>query len=252
MVAIPGLTKDLWALPPRGISTSTVRAGEETITQYTYLCEKDGCFAMATSLKSEESARQQIAGHECPAPPRRGINPTGKSLLEKMWDESDDALDAFKESREFRDMSGETLKGYIMGIAECISFCAVPYFRNPKDVLRQMEKRWKMRQGLISFEPTPSYRFNPPPPQHLTSIPSEVKSASKPKKALSSKRTTAPKQLTPSRTFTSEEVSMIKEAVKNGISIADLAKMYGVSEGRIKTIVSPTESTQPFIGGLFA
>lgn len=254
MTAFPGLTKDLYALPPRGLSVGEVRMGDERIKQYTVLCEVDGCFAVANSMKSEQSAWDQITGHKCPSPLRRGVLPAGKSLLEKMWDEADDALDAFKSGVEYLGMEGDLLKGYIQGISECISFCAVPWFRIPEDVLRQMQKRWKMRQGDIPFEPTPSYRFNPPPPGVPVGVPvaPAVKAAREPTKP---KKTATKQAPPPVRVFHPDEVLTIKTMLyENNVPASDLAKMYGVSAERIRVVAGPpssSETPQIFLGGLF-
>lgn len=258
MTAFPGLTKDLYALPPRGLTVGEVRMGDERIKQYTVLCEVDGCFATATSTKSEQSARDQVAGHRCPAPLHRGVIPMGKTLLEKMWDESDDALDAYKAGEEYLGMKGELLQGYIQGIAECLSFCAVPWFRIPEDVLRQMQRRWRMRQGDIPFEPTPSYRYNPPPPGAPIGVP--IAPAVKARRTPTKSKKTATKQAAASvassmKVFRPDEVVIIKTMLyENNVPAADLAKMYGVTEGRIRSIAGPppgSETPQMFLGGLF-
>lgn len=269
MVAFPGLgsiTQDLWALPPRGLTTARFKIGPDDHLQWTYLCEVNGCFAMATSTTSEQAARDYVKPHICPAPPRRGISATGKSLMERMWDESDDALDAYKAGTDYLSMEGNLLRGYIHGIAECISFCGTPYFRIVEDVLRQMQRRWRMRQGEIPFSPTPGYRFNPRPSSsnfpahqavedhHEPNSPAVVGPVVEPSRS----RKTAPKEVsTQTRDFASAEVEMISTAYHSGTSTAeDLAKMFGVSAGRIVSVAGPSPSNTSsevgdFLGGLF-
>jgi hypothetical protein len=79
-----------------------------------------------------------------------------------MWDEADDAMDAYHAKREFKGMDRDySLQGYIRGIAEVLTFCTVPCFKVTEDVLREINRRWKMRDGQIPFAPTPSYSYHP-------------------------------------------------------------------------------------------
>lgn len=247
------LSKDHWALPPRGVTVSVCKKRDGDDTLYTYLCEQDDCFAMAYSMKSEEHARGQVSGHACPAPPRRGLVPTGKSLLESMWDELDDALEAFKAWDTskgelcFRDMNPGETKGYIKGIAEVITFSAVPYFRVAEDVLRQANKRWKMNHGLEPFSPTPSYRWNPIIDEYRNKARAKERSFATPNapaKKTAARRAPVKKAPEPvksgPRTFTPQEVATIKDMLHNrNIPAGDLAKMYGVSEQYIRNTAGP-------------
>lgn len=250
------LMEDLWAMPPRGVTFSTVRMRQADLTQWTYLCEKnDNCFSMAHSIESEEHARSQVAGHVCPAPPRRGVNPTGQTLLEKTWNELDDAIDAIKSGSGLRDMSLEETKGYAKGFAECLTFFATPYFKIPEDVLRQANKRWRMRQGLEPFSPTPSYRWNPIIDEYRNkSIQGDKGFASKPdlspggvKKAARGRLVTRPAAgLTKPapREFSVAEAEMVASSLHSGNMTADtLAEMFGVSISRILTVAGPAPGT---------
>src|SRR5688500_14528206 len=157
-----GLYDDSWPLPPRGISIGKTNHRAGTLIQYTYLCENVQCLAIAYSQVSEEHARQQVAGHECPQiHGSRGLIPTGKTLIQKMWDEGDEALLCLKADVHFKGMTGDTLKGFIRGIAEVLTFCTVPCYKVTEDVLREFNRRWRMRIKEIPFAPTPSYSYNP-------------------------------------------------------------------------------------------
>lgn len=278
MVAFPGMrgiTQNLWAIPPRGLSIARFKVGPDERMQWTYLCEKEDCFAMATSTESEQAARDYVRPHICPAPPRRGVTATGKSLLEKMWDESDDALDAYKANQEYLGMEGDILRGYIHGIAECITFCSSPYFKIVEDVLRQMQKRWRMRMEEVPFSPTPGYRFNPRPSS--TNFPvfqsvedyhspgaDPVVSDVTPSPARKTSRrppAQAPAPAVAPREFTLDEVTMIRNTLHAGISSAeDIAKIFDVTPGRILAVAGPPPKEETgnepevndFLGGLFA
>jgi hypothetical protein len=259
MTAFSGITQDLYAVPPRGVTVSTVRTGDEVIQQWTYLCEVDGCFAMAYSKKSPESAKSQTTGHACPAPLRRGVTPMGKSLLENMWDTADEAMDAYKAGTFYLEegCAGDNLKYYIMAIAEMITLSARPYFRITEDVLRELQRRWKMRQGQLPFSPTPSYRWNPMPIEYKPlDGPGQHKPTPEATKAAT--RRTAPKKaasVPPTRNFTPDERCLIRDGVhKNNMPVAELAKMFDVSEERIRTIAgdgTPVSSPPVLFGGLF-
>lgn len=244
--------QDLWALPPRGTVSSTVKFRSGNVTQWTHLCETDGCFAMAHSTDSEEHARAQIAGHLCPAPPRRGINPTGQTLLEKMWNELDDVIDAMKSfdpvspGNCFRDMGYAISKGYAKGIAECITFCAQPYFKIPEDVLREANRRWKIRQGEIPFSPTPSYRWNPIIDEYRSKVQTKEQapdlSPAGVKKA-TAKRLAKPVKAIPRpapREFTLAETEMVAKNLHEGhMTAATLAEMFATTISRILVVAGP-------------
>ncbi len=164
MTHFGGLAQEGWPLPPRGISIGRTNHRAGVLIQYTYLCEASNeCLAVAYSQDSELHARQQVSGHKCPQTDgSRGLIATGKTLVQKMWDEADDAMDAYHAKREFKGMSSEhSLQGYIRGIAEVLTFCTVPCFKVTDDVLREINRRWKMRDGQIPFAPTPSYSYHP-------------------------------------------------------------------------------------------
>jgi hypothetical protein len=269
MTAFSGITQDLYAVPPRGVTISTVRTGDEVIQQWTYLCEVDGCFAMAYSKKSPESAKSQTTGHACPAPLRRGVTPMGKSLLENMWDTADEAMDAYKAGTFYLEegCAGDNLKYYIMAIAEMITLSARPYFRITEDVLRELQRRWKMRQGQLPFSPTPSYRWNPMPIEYKSpgKSPEDLRKLADHQDALYAHRSTQkrlpaghPKKaasVPPTRNFTPDERCLIRDSVhKNNVPVAELAKMFDVSEERIRTIAgdgTPVSSPPVLFGGLF-
>jgi hypothetical protein len=236
------------------------------LAKWTYLCDANPeCFAMANDLRSEEDCRRQIEGHECPAPPRRGLNPTGKTLLEKSWDELDDVIDAIKAYHLsmpycFRDMNIEQTKGYARGIAECITFFATPYFRIPEDVLRQALKRWKMRQGLEPFSPTPSYRWNPIIDEYRNKVRAmegrlkpDLSPAATKKAVKSTRATKAAPPKPPVREFTSAEASLVAESLHSGKMTADtLAEMFGVTISRILAVAGPAPGTKDSDGELMS
>lgn len=243
MTHFNGLAADVWPLPPRGITTSRTNHRAGVLVQYTYLCEVAGCFAIAFSQDSELHARQQVEGHECPQRDgSRGLIPSGKTLVQKMWDEADDALDNLKQGFSYKGMTGETLKGYIRGIAEVLTFCTVPCYKVTDDVLRELNRRYKMRQGEISFAPTPSYNYQP----HLDvarskAMDNEVQVKAKPKvvkpgRAPISK--VAPQKDEVELSVAQREV--IRESYHQGLFTAEkIGELYGIPAERVIRIAGP-------------
>lgn len=267
VTAFNGLTGDIKVNPPRGLTESSTKIADTRHTQWTYLCpDNDECFAVGYSKISADGAKGQVIGkHECPAPMRFGTIPTGKSFIEKLWDTADLAMRALKEDRWYPDpeTSGERLKGFIAGIAEALTFFASPWFRIQKDVLVEINRRWKMHAGEIPWSPTPTYRFNPPY-EALTyerlaadqewaeenrplPSPSHLGRAAKNAKPLV--RRSAPRAVTktepivsaPARIITVEDEASMCALYADGTPIEMLAKLFEIGEGRVKMIVNPDE-----------
>ena len=246
MTHFNGLANDVWPLPPRGISVSRTNQRGGVLIQYTYLCENEGCMAIAFSQDSELHARQQVAGHECPQRDgSRGLIPTGKTLVQNMWDEADSALDAFKAGKKFKGIDPSALPSYVRGIAECLTFCTVPCYKVTDDVLRELNRRWKMRQGEIPFAPTPSYNYNP----HLDAA--RAKSMSEETKAAKikapAKKTVQPKATKPEpeKQLSSAERDVIRASFHQGLfTTDDIAKLYGITPERVLAIAGPKPTGQ--------
>jgi hypothetical protein len=252
-----------YALPPRGITKSTFGIGLDTIEHFTYLCEVDGCMALAYG-RSENTVRHQLANHICPALPRKDLHVTSAgTAFRKMWDELDDTIWDYKELEAAPQTGGETyvwleeisqLKGKARGLSLAIAFAGAPYWRDHVDVLREANKRWKMHKKLIKWEPTPGYEVYPVtspmwlPQKETQTLKSATKPATKP--GLKPAKKAAQKATAPAtKQFTQVEIDLIKNSVLAGMSVADLAKMYGVAESRIRGIIDPKPLGLP--GGLF-
>lgn len=242
MTHFNGLSADVWSLPPRGVTTSRTNHRAGVLVQYTYLCEQDGCFAISFSQDSELHARQQVEGHTCPQPDgSRGLIPSGKTLVQKMWDEADDALDAFKAGKKFKNMDASALPSYVRGIAECLTFCTVPCYKVIEDVLRELNRRWKMRQGEIPFAPTPSYNYNP----HLDEV--RAKTIATETKLVKPARTPISKIAKPAAIeeveLSSAERDVIRETYHRGVIPAEkIAELYGITSERVIRIAGPKPS----------
>lgn len=267
VTAFNGITGDIRVNPPRGLTESSTRIADQRHTQWTYLCEDDPeCFAVGYSKVSAAGAKGQVIGkHVCPAPMRFGLVPTGKTLLEKMWDTADLAMRALKEDRYYPDpeTNGERLKGFIAGVAEAITFFASPWFRIQKDVLIEINRRYKMHTGEIPWSPTPTYRFNPPY-ETLTfdklvsdqewsdgnrPLPSPA-NLGRVARAVGKQPTTRvrkpvvqpePVVSVPPRIITDEDQAIMRTMHANGTSVGMLAQLFDLGEGRVAMIVGPNE-----------
>jgi len=236
MTAFPGIVKDMIPLPPRGVTVSHCRIGEKVITQWMYLCEADDCYAMTTSEVHEAAARAALATHSCPAPYLRSRIPSGRSYSEKMWDTLDDALDALKDDKMFWTFGGEAVKAICVTLAEAISMlnhCSPKMQQN--DVLREAQRRWRMRQGEIPFFPTPGYRMLQP---HLLNEESRelAPGAVAPVKAAPAKRTA---RSTPfgAKIWSAKEVDGIKAAASL-MELDEVADMFGATPADIQKVLA--------------
>lgn len=242
MTHFNGISADIWPLPPRGISVSKTNHRAGVITQWTYLCEADGCFAIAYSDKSEEHARLQVIGHTCPdISGGRGLIPTGKTLIQNMWDEADDALDHLKQGIPYKMMHGDMLQGFIRGIAEVLTFCTVPCFKVTDDVLRELGRRYKMRQGELPFAPTPSYTYNP----HLDVARAKAMTDEvKPVKSTRAPIKKVTKQLDKPVELSLEQRNAIRTAYHGGVlSPIEIAAMFKITVERVEAIAGDKPSS---------
>lgn len=230
----------IWATPPRGVTKSTVRIGPDIRHHYTYFCDANNdCFAVAYAT-TEEAARRELTDHVCPAPVRRDMMPSGKTAVQKMWDELDEAYDQLMAFEGVPILPGQPdiatgARNYARGLAMALAFVSIPYFRSQEDILREAHKRWRIRQGELTWEATPGYNFYPAAPLAYAEKAAPV--TRKPLKAAKAAPAPAPVK---QRDFTVAERTMIQESVHGGtVSVSDLAGMFGVSENRIMTIAGP-------------
>jgi hypothetical protein len=237
-----------WAPPPPGLTKTYVRIGPDVYESFTYRCDASpDCYALEYS-KNADRAKAAIDGHICPAPPRRDKVSSGKTVIQKLWDELDEVIDSIKTAMRFNKPSmleeAELDKARAKGLALALALLSTPWFRSTEDILRQANKRWLMRQGEIPWEQTPGYNFYPAAPLAfaVTAEPTPVKKRQPVSKVVKSTKGVPTPAAPPVREFTAGERNMIREAVHgatNPLTTADLAKMYGVTEERIRTIAGP-------------
>lgn len=258
MVAFNGVMPDMPpGLYPRGMTYTETTVNRKTVKQWTYVCpDNEECYAFAYSDLSAGWAMKYIEGHVCPAPHRRSAVPSGRGWTEKMWDTMDDALDAYASGEPFLDLLHNELGGFTKGIAECLAIACIPKYLY-EEVLEEAKRRRRMRKGLIPFSPTPGYRFSPLPGATRTSQPPEFagyysdkqdsKPATKPVKrqAKAVAPSVALPPTPPTVILSSEQQAEIKKLVGSGSPVDLVASLFGVSENRINSIVSPPKTFLP-------
>lgn len=230
----------IFAAPPRGISISTSVKGIEKVQHYTFMCDAHKeCWAIGYG-STEAYAREMVKGHSCPAPMRRDTMPSGKTIIQKLWEELDDTIDQIKGYDENTDEPAwyaET-RGYACGLAEALAYMSIPYYRTRIDILKQAERRYKMRTGQISWEPTPGYNFLPAGPMLEAHHANEASKAA-PKKAAPVKPAPAKTQPNPfKRVLSASEIDTIKASVAaGGVSMEVLADLFHTTVVDIQKIV---------------
>ena len=144
----------------------------------------------------------------------------GKSLAEMQWDRLDYLIDQIKGTQP----EGDDIIPLAAAIARAnelssvIMLMCLPYYKTAIEVLRESEKRWKIRNGKRDFEPTPGYRYNPPPAGTKYVV-----------------AKAAPAEPT-YKTMTESQIKKIRAAHAAGFSQAELAEMYGTVRAHIKQL----------------
>ena len=247
--------REYYALPPRGITVSTIRIGMyDKREHYTFFCDANpNCYALAYGL-SEETVRKTLANHICPAEPRRDLHASGHTAIQKAWDELDEVIIEIKKKTEKGDDDSEThiLQGKALGLATAIAFFAPQYFRDRDNVLREAQRRWKMGTGQIPREPTPGYNLYPVAPSEYLrreDVAQPAQSRVAPAKRAASQKQATKESVKVTRNFTLDELRLIRQTVAaNTMPIEDVAKMWAVSVDRIRVICTPVDESVNNLG----
>lgn len=153
-----------YKMPPVGISESRASINGITTTSFVVRCGAENCWYVGHAPTASDT-EDMLNKHECPTAPHRNELPTGRSTLQKTWDELDEVTDALAEKRAHNcssgSLSGEALIGYARGIAFTLSMMTHPYFRTTREISAEVRARRMMRLGKIDYRPTPGYQYNP-------------------------------------------------------------------------------------------
>lgn len=222
-----------YAMPPVGMTTTRANLNGRTIHSYTVRCGSINCWFVGHGGTSQD-AQFVLDEHKCPTLPTRNELPSGRSTLEKLWDEMDDVTAALIDGHEYNGMSVDTLKGYAKGLAFNLSMMTHPYFRTIKDIAREAGARYKMSKGTTPWRPTPSYRYNPTPEVLTANVVSTVPTEKRtPTKRTPVKSAPKPINLEPAN------AAAIRAGLGSGMfSMAELAEMYGVTVEQVRVLSS--------------
>lgn len=228
-----------YAMPDVGLTETRAQIYGRHITQYTIRCGSINCWFVGHSMSSAD-AQVLLNDHKCPTFPRRNELPTGRSTLDKAWDELDDAVLALMDKTSYNNMEGDELKGYVKGIAFMLSMMTYPYFKTIKDISREAAERYKMTKGRIPWRPTPSYHGHQPRPEPFTA---NVKSVTPMTKTAPTRRKATPRvaPVVPkvaASTLTPEVIAAIKGAGAIGMfKPEELADMYNTTPDEINKLI---------------
>lgn len=238
------MRRDLeFKMPPVGRSESRMIFGGQEYRRTTWRCDKPNCWYVIIA-GDEDKVDRRIELHysgtagesNCPTPPRRESLKSGLAEIEKLWREIDDVMDALKAGEPYRKMEGKELQAYVKGIAFSIVMKDTPLWPTIKDVAAQALKRWKMRQGEIPFEATPTTHAN-----NYSSIgtPGGWMPTNKPAPAKTAPiKRAAPRKAAPAApALPADKIRDIKAArASTMFSDEDIAVMYGVTISQVKSV----------------
>jgi hypothetical protein len=226
-----------YSMPEVGLTETRANIYGRRIVQYTIRCGSVNCWFVGHAMTPAD-AQVLLNDHTCPQYPKRNELPTGRSTLDKTWDELDDAVAALMEKREYNNMEGVELKGYVRGIAFMLSMMTHPYFKTITDISREAGARYKMSTKKIPWRPTPGYHGHDPRPEPFTA---NVVSTSAMTRTTPAKKKAAPraKPAAPAVSLSADVVRAIKAAGGSGMfSPEDLAGMYGTNVETIKQLIA--------------
>ena len=231
--------ENYYRMPPVGLTCTRVMIGDKVTLQHTVRCGADDCWFVGHG-GTQSDAQVTLNTHTCPTPPARNELPTGRSTLEKMWDEMDDVTTAILDKTEYNGMQGASLIAYAKGIAFTLSMWTHPYFKTISEISREAGARYKMSKKLIPWRPTPSYRYNPLPaptraaPNQVSHDPTVVKQAPK---AAARKKATPAAAAKPN--LSDDQIAAIKAAGSSGMfGPEELASMYKVEIGVVRALIA--------------
>ncbi len=191
-------------------------------------------------------AEHALATHQCKQTYQR-MN--GMSIAEQYWVELDRVIDKIKKGGRNADPEAyHKLQGRAGGLAYCIVKACEPYYDAEVDVSKEALRRWKMRNGKMDWEPTPGYQYNPQPAhEHARATLGHDAPATY---TQPHNRGTAPvaapvsgrRRRAGAATPVEKQLSELeKETIRKtggAFPSADLAKMYGVSEATIRSLIT--------------
>jgi hypothetical protein len=201
---------------------------------YAFECPNYQCF-WATAHSSAEDALAAIEIHDKRCPMGEVVNAfvpgevdengqpytkpkIGKSIAEKVWDMLDEAI------YEVLNQPSDANKARGRALAEVLHLICMPYYDTVNDVTREAVRRAKQKDGLVEFQATPGYKYNPMPPNKYEALLAAKKAEQK------------AAVYDPTAVLTDDQKIAITNGLRANFSVDQLSKAYGVSPSVIKAL----------------
>jgi hypothetical protein len=156
------------------------------------------------------------------------------SLAEKIWVELDSTIDEIKNypNPDPDDIGHEDyakalkLQGRATGLAFATMVACTPYYDSENAVLKEANRRWKMRNGQMEWAPTLGFKYSPPPAGRR-----EVATVGGPDEPVRVNTKRADPREAKAAKLKQSDREAIKRGLESGMfKAADLAKVYGTTE----------------------
>lgn len=219
--------------------------GSKDAKRYPYVarCSNLRCHFTVSSTTLEK-AEMALKGHEDtgPCPYRGGVKGSmaepgsGKTLREQQWDKLDEFVDASEdETRD--DLTRAQFRGAVQGLAWSIFLMDQPYWRSVKEIYNEAVKRYRIRQGVEEYSPTPGCDL-PWSPSVITG-----RMASKNSSQSSGSAAKAAATVHPSDkevwNLGEQKISGLVNAVRSGMfSAGELADIYGITVKAVNRVIA--------------
>lgn len=156
----------------------------------------------------------------------------GKSLIERYWDELDERMKKLKDITLIDDKeSVASVQGEARGIALCIWINCQHWWPNFKDVIREAVKRWEIKHEGREYEPTPGYKYNPPPygsSAYENIVRRQADQNARERAERASSKPAAKKTARGPKPLSAEHKSAIKSALDMGLPVEEMAHMFSI------------------------
>lgn len=201
---------------------------------FRFVCPEWDCY-WACSFMSQEELEYWTIHHPCSVNGRNYMTDVtdengqpytkpwhGPTVAEKVWDRLDIVIELIMSNQD----NSDTMKGQGQALAFVLHTMYDFHYPDIKDVTREAVRRYKQKQGLVEFAPTPGYKYNPIPPGTplYAAVMKEMSTpAPRPRRAASTTKTTT------TATLSEEHKTAIRKGLAMQFEPQQLALAYGVT-----------------------
>lgn len=137
--------------------------GGQQLFPWRVACETDHC-QFSGVFYTQSEAEHAMGTHKHPFMRQAGERQTKyMSIAERLWVELDKVVDAIMELTRNGEQP-DNLRGRATGLAFSIVHMCQPYYADERAVSIEANKRYKIRNGQLDWEPTPGFKYDPPLP----------------------------------------------------------------------------------------